>query len=511
MTKNIFFSLLSFASSLVLAFFVSPMILHNLGDTRFGVWAMFGEVLTYYGLLDFGIRGAVNYFVGRSLANEEPSEVAGYTSSAFLGLTALSALVFVIGTALVMLFQDAWVRGGVDRFEVVGGAIGFFLLFSVSLPIEVFAAALAGSRRVFIVSLSELSARLLSTLLMFIGLSWAPSILVLLGAQLAGKLVYWTSIRINVRRHVPNAVVAIHMASRSKLVEMLRYGSKNLIIDVSWLVVNRKDVMLTTIFLGPQWVATYAFARIIVSSVIEICSSITQVIRPNLIYHWARKEYEQAYSIYYTIARYSTFPVLLAAAFLAVFGSDFIRLWIGERFVTGDWWFRSDIILMFMLGAQIPRAMHSVSWQILLATNTQHALSVTIVIEAACNLALAFWLVRYGTVGIAIALFIPMFLSHVFVVPVLLQRLVGISMRRYWVEGVGRTVLVALAVAVLGLALHSMIPPRHWPSLLLDGGIMAAVGLALGIVFVLRPEDRISLVARATDIIRRRRMAAASI
>ena len=123
---------------------------------------------------------------------------------------------------------------------------------------------LVGSRRAHLVSSSELAARLVSTSLMYVGLKAMPSIPVLVGAQLAGKLVYWIRIRHNAGKHVPEAAIDFRLASWRSLAEMSRYGSKNGVIDVSGLLVNRKDVTLTTIFLGPQWVATYSFARIAV-------------------------------------------------------------------------------------------------------------------------------------------------------------------------------------------------------------------------------------------------------
>ena len=80
----------------------------------------------------------MNYFVGRSLALGELSAVRRYTSSAFVGLSAIAALVFVITTTLVILFQGVLVRNGTSQIEILGGAIGFLLLFCIGLPMEMF-------------------------------------------------------------------------------------------------------------------------------------------------------------------------------------------------------------------------------------------------------------------------------------------------------------------------------------------------------------------------------------
>jgi peptidoglycan biosynthesis protein MviN/MurJ (putative lipid II flippase) len=167
--------------------------------------------------------------------------------------------------------------------------------------------------------------------------------------------------------------------------------------------------------------------------------------------------------------------------------------------------------MFFLLAAQVPRNLHSISWQLLFATHKQKSLTFLICAEAAVNVSLALWLVRYGTVGLAIATFVPMFVSHVLVLPLLLRRLTGVSIRRYWREGVTRPALVAFAIALLGLPLRSAIPPTSIPILLLDGAILAGIGLLLGVVFVAYPEHRRMAMVRVRDIIARKRSVAASV
>ena len=501
MTLNIFFSLLSFLVSLVLAFVVSPLILTQLGDTRYGVWALFGELLGYLGLIDFGIRGGVNYFVGRTLANKEDNLVAVYTSSAFAGMSVVSSVCFAVAAALVFVFSPQLAVGGADQTEVVAAALIFLLLFALGLPLEMFAGVLSSSRRVFIVSASEMVSRVVSTLLMLAGLLIAPTLYVLCAAQAVGRILYWILVIWNVRRYVPQANISRSAIRFSALREMFGYGSKAFTIDLASLAIYRKDVIFITAFLGPQLAAAFTFPRALIVCISEVCSRITQVIRPNLIHHWARQEFEQAYTIYYTIARYSSFVVLLCAAFLVPFGSSVLELWIGKRFVEGDFWNRSDVILYVLLACQIPRMMHSISWQLLFATGKQESLRNIVLGEAICNVALAFLLVRpFGTVGLAIATAVPMLISHVIVMPLVMQRVAGVSLRRYITEGVGRPIILAAVLTIFGYGLRQWIPPVKWAPLFLNATIVGSLGLLGGVLFVIRPVDRRALLHKAAAL-----------
>lgn len=506
MTLNIFFSLLSFVVSLSLAFLVSPLILKQLGDTRYGVWALFGELLGYLGLIDFGIRGGVNYFVGRALANSEDDRVSVFTSSAFAGMTVLASTSFCVATILVFVFSAELAVGGANEVEVVASALIFLLLFALGLPLEMFAGVLSSSRRVFIVSASEMVSRVVSTLLMLGGLLFAPSLYILCAAQAVGRILYWILIIWNVRRHVPQASISLSSVRWSALREMFGYGSKAFTIDIATLLIYRKDVIFITAFLGPQLAAVFTFPRALILCVSEVCSRITQVVRPNLIHHWARGEFERAYTIYYTIARYSSFVVLLCAAFLIPFGGSVLRLWVGERFVQGDFWNRSDVILYILMACQVPRMMHSISWQLLFASGKQAALSKIIVGEAIVNVTLALLLVRpYATVGLAIATFIPMAISHIVVMPLVMRRVTGISLRRYAVEGVGGPVLLCCVLTLLGFGLRQWIVPATWAPLFLNAFIVGALGLLAGALFIIRPTDRRALLLKA-EIVRNRLM-----
>ncbi|MGD0907564.1 MAG: hypothetical protein ABSA96_08275, partial [Candidatus Acidiferrales bacterium] len=52
-------------SYMLIAFFLSPFIVHHLGTSRYGVWVLIVSFTGYLGLLDLGVRGTINYYVAR--------------------------------------------------------------------------------------------------------------------------------------------------------------------------------------------------------------------------------------------------------------------------------------------------------------------------------------------------------------------------------------------------------------------------------------------------------------
>lgn len=487
MLKNVVFNLGSYLSSLLISFFLSPFILRQLGASRYGVWALLGEMLSYYGLLDFGVRGALSYYIGRSLAVRDSQDLKRYASTAFFGLAAVST--FCFGVSLGVLW---WLKGRIDlqsldRTEVFLAAGIFLFIFCLGLPLEIFAAILVGKQKLYVVNWAEMSVRLVSAVLMFALLSWRPSLLAVCLSQAVGRLLYWVTTALAARRYVPEAGISLRAWSWEPLRQLMGYGGQNAVINLSWLLITRKDATVITVFLGSHCVPAYHFARLIVENLTQGCLAITQALRPTLVYHWATGERERVYAIYYAGARYSAYVVTMLAAFLFAYGSDFLRLWIGSRYVTGSPLYRSDFVLFALLAAHLPRLMHSISWQLLFATNQQRALTILIACEGVVNTVLAILLVRpYGVLGVAFGTLIPMLLSHLVILPLLMRKLAGISLRRYVWHGVGRPVLAALAIWIAGVGLRSALPPAGWRMFFAEGIGLGALALLLGAGFVVK-------------------------
>ena len=61
--KNVSSSWFSLGVNILVGIFLSPFILHRLGDTAYGIWILIFSVTGYYGLFDLGIRSSVVRYV----------------------------------------------------------------------------------------------------------------------------------------------------------------------------------------------------------------------------------------------------------------------------------------------------------------------------------------------------------------------------------------------------------------------------------------------------------------
>ena len=61
--QNVFSNWVALAVTTLVGFFLSPFVVHHLGNLTYGVWVLTLAFVSYMNLLDLGLRGAVSRFV----------------------------------------------------------------------------------------------------------------------------------------------------------------------------------------------------------------------------------------------------------------------------------------------------------------------------------------------------------------------------------------------------------------------------------------------------------------
>ena len=76
--KNVGSSWFSLGINVVLGFFLSPFILHRLGDAAFGIWVLIFSITGYYGIFDLGIRSSVVRYIAKFTAVDDKEGLARF-------------------------------------------------------------------------------------------------------------------------------------------------------------------------------------------------------------------------------------------------------------------------------------------------------------------------------------------------------------------------------------------------------------------------------------------------
>src|SRR5437762_513991 len=83
LASGVSWNLVAFVTSSLVAFFLSPFVVHHLGNSAYGVWVLINSMLAYMGLLDLGLRGAVTRFTAGYHAQALHEDASRSLSAAF--------------------------------------------------------------------------------------------------------------------------------------------------------------------------------------------------------------------------------------------------------------------------------------------------------------------------------------------------------------------------------------------------------------------------------------------
>ena len=89
--------------ALVTAFLLTPLVLHHVGPTHFGLWVLVGALVSYGSLLDLGISSAVVKYVAEYRAQGKPDAAHAVVATALRVYALLGLAVVVVAVVVAPL------------------------------------------------------------------------------------------------------------------------------------------------------------------------------------------------------------------------------------------------------------------------------------------------------------------------------------------------------------------------------------------------------------------------
>ena len=168
--KNVGSSWFSLGVNVLVGIFLSPLILHRLGNTAYGAWALAFSVTGYYGLFDLGIRSSVIRYVSTYSATSDRlglqrlinTSLALYTAIGVAAMLATLALSAAAGS--LFRIPAEFLPTAKILFLMVGGGV------ALGFPLGLFGGVLEGLGRFYEVNVTNLAAALLRAALVVLAL-----------------------------------------------------------------------------------------------------------------------------------------------------------------------------------------------------------------------------------------------------------------------------------------------------------------------------------------------------
>src|SRR5579859_4724828 len=396
--KNVGSSWFALAVNIVVGVFISPFILHRLGDTAFGLWVLIFSLTGYYGIFDFGIRSSIVRYVSKYTATHDIEEVSGLINTAMFTYSCVGIVSFLL-TLVGCVY--------VDRFFKIPAAFhstAQWLLFivgtsvAVGFPLGVFGGMLEGLQKFYVNNWVNIG---------FTGIARTVLIVIYLNRGYGLLTVALITVGLPVVASLVRAVVALRelpvkfrwkYVDRKSFRHMANYSGITFMIIVAARLRFKTDAVVIGTLLSSAAITYFYAGSRLVDYAGELVSSLAQIFVPMSSQSDAAGNVDRLRKIFVVGNRACAITILPITTFFIILGKSIIEVWLGKRYVEEGY-----PVLLTLIIAHTIMLMQSASPRILLGISKHGKLAVVTLIEGVLNLVLSIALVRpLGILGDAL-------------------------------------------------------------------------------------------------------------
>jgi O-antigen/teichoic acid export membrane protein len=452
--QNILSNWLALAITTVVGFFLSPFVVHHLGNLTYGVWVIIMSLVAYMNLLDLGLRGAVTRFVSKGSAQNNHQESSQAVSGALWIRLWISLAIIVTGFVVSAGFNHVFTI----PIELQQTARVAVLITAITVALNlwcgVFGGVLVALHRYDLTS----TVSILQTCVRAAGIIW----LLRSGHGILG-LAIWDLVTAVAANSVlsflcfkvyPQLKVVFTRPDRATLKKLWTYSLYAFLINVAVQVTYYTDNVVVGAFLTPAAVTLYAIGGILVGYIRQIVSSMTTTFTPLASTFEAEGSHQNLRRLLIHGTRAALLVSLPIEVALFFRGHTFIHLWMGEQYAQP-----SGTVMQILLLSVVFSSANVTSGGIVYGMEKHKRIALWAMAEGASNFILSVILVRrIGIYGVAWGSAIPSVIIELLLWPPYICKLVGIPLRTYLWQAWVRT-----ALAILPFALGCALLERYWP------------------------------------------------
>ncbi|MBL4903600.1 MAG: oligosaccharide flippase family protein [Desulfocapsa sp.] len=485
---------IGFTIQILIAFFLSPYIIHTLGDRMYGFWVLIGTFIGYYGLLDFGLSTAVNRHIAGALGAKDDNTIRKVYSTAmpiFFGIGCIALLITVI-----IVIVSPWILTDPEEiplFRAVILILGFNM--AIDFLARVYIGTLQAQMNFHIVSFVQIAASLVRATLIVMALTAGYKILALAWISffttLASNMVYYYY----ARKKLPTLIFDIKSFSRSTATTLFSYSFFMMISQVANMLRFQVDVFVIASFLSLSAVTHYSIASTLVNYFNQLLGTIMSVFNPLFSQQEAAKEHEEIKETLFFATRISVAISSFVGFGMVAWGSPFIERWMGLEYQDAY-----PCLVVLVLGV-LTFLWQTPAHSYIYATSKHKFLAVLNIIEGISNLLLSLVLVRYyGIFGVALGTFFSLSVSKLIVFPIYFAKVSSFLYAEYMKQLLLYVIKCGVAL-VVPFVITSFWIAADYAHLILVGLLSALFYALFSWVILLSKADRKILISAFLSVL----------
>ncbi len=441
---------------MAVGFFLSPFIVHRLGNEAYGIWVLAMSSINYLSMLDLGMRSSVLRHVskGHTVGDHEAASAA--ISGALWVRLQISVLVLLLTLALTYLFPILF---KVPPDLVVSSRIAVLIIglnLTLGMSMSVFGGVISGLNRYDLqtaVTLVQICLRVTGVVLVLHnGYGIVAIAMCEFVAAFAGNLL----LVFFARRIYPQMRVYLKRPDREILRSLWSYSIYAFMTTVALQLLYQTDNLVVGSFVSLSAVTFYAIGNSLCRYTDQFTSAMSMSFVPAASTYEAAGDTDRLRSLYLVGTRASMALSLPILTTLLVRGRTFIGLWMGPQYSQ-----ISGTVLIILGTALIFSQANTTAFAIAFGTEKHKVIARWAIGEGVTNLTLSIILVHWmGIYGVAVGTLLPNLFTQLVLWPPYIGKLNGLTSWGVISQVWGPMLLCAIPFAGASYLMNAWYPPH---------------------------------------------------
>ena len=474
-------SYLSMGLNIVIGLFYVPLLLHFLSIEEYGLYQLIGSLVAYLGIMDFGLTSTITRFYSRKIALNDEKGMENILAISAIIFLILSILTVLIGLVVYALFPTMY-SAKLSVGEMLSARrMLLYLIGNTGITIfsKVFEASITSLERFVFLRLLTIIQSIFQPIAVVAILTIKADALSIVQVQVLFNLFHIACI-VYYALKVLHIRIKLHEFDQQLVLTILKFSSFLFLQIIFDLIIWRTGVVV----LG----AVFSIAIQLNMYYKQFATAINSVLFPKVsrlsVIHDGMTELS---ALFKKVGRLQLMILGLILSGFIVFGQDFLFLWVGNQFLPA---YAMTLIMMIPftldlienVGVLILQAkdLHKTRAMIFLGIAI---LTILLTIIGAKN---------FGGMGGAIAIGISLLLGHGILINMYYAK-IGIEIVLFF-KGLVPVVFTIFIASLLGVLAVSSLPITSWFQLGLAVSIFTIVYALLTFFFVLRKDERKSIL-----------------
>ncbi|MGA9530122.1 MAG: oligosaccharide flippase family protein, partial [Terriglobales bacterium] len=449
--KNVGSSWFSLGVNVLVGVFLSPFIMHRLGDAAFGIWVLIFSITGYFGIFDLGISTSVIRYVSKYTATKETDKLARYINTSLASYGGIGLLSMTV-TVILSFYVDRVFKVPASLHSqasilllLVGGSV------SLGFPLGISIGILEGLQRYY----------LNNWIAVVMSLTRAALIVFFLHRGYGLITIALVTVLPNILAAIVRAIFVVHFLplpygpkyiDREAFRHMATFGGATMLLIISARLRFQTDEMIIGSMLSAAAITYFSIGARIMDYAFQVVATLAQLFVPMSSQSEAVGNMDRVRKIYIAGNRACglvTFPII---ATVLILGKSIIEVWVGRKYVP--------LSYPVLVALAIPMTLlmsQAASGRILIGMGRHRQLAIVSLIEGVGNVILSIALVRpWGIVGDAIGTAVPMMCTMLFFTPRHMRKQLGVPVRSFLRQAYTLPLLLVLPFAAVLLLMQKL-------------------------------------------------------